>query len=196
MKSGLLSKKVRFLKNLIQIFKMKLFKTSRLIIKTLDKADFFYFNELFTDSKILNFIPKKNYTSKHILNRFNSNLNLDVNHLKYKEFLCGIFLKHLPEMIGLAMFLLNDKGQREIGYRFRTLYWGNGYGTETANGIINYIFNQLNESSITADVNENNSFSIKISEKFMNLEKKFYSVKDSCLERRYALSKENWLENR
>ena len=23
-------------------------------------------------------------------------------------------------MIGLAMFLLNEKGQREIGYRFRT----------------------------------------------------------------------------
>ena len=37
---------------------MKLFKTSRLIIKTLDKSDFIYFNELFTDSKILNFIPK------------------------------------------------------------------------------------------------------------------------------------------
>ena len=69
---------------------MKLFKTSRLIIKTLDKSDFIYFNELFTDSKILNFIPKK-YTPKHILNRFNSNLNLDVNHLKHKEFLCGIF---------------------------------------------------------------------------------------------------------
>ncbi len=175
---------------------MKLFKTSRLIIKTLDRADFIYFNELFTDSKILNFIPKKNYTPKHILKRFNSNLNLDINHLKHKEFLCGIFLKHLPEMIGLAMFLLNAKGQREIGYRFRTLYWGNGYGTETTNGIINYIFNQLNESLITADVNENNSASIKILEKFMNFEKKFYNVTDSCSERRYTLSKENWLENR
>ena len=48
------------------------------------------------------------------MNRFNSNLNLDVNHLKHKEFLCGFF-KTFPEMIGLAMFLINEKGQREIG---------------------------------------------------------------------------------
>ena len=41
------------------------------------------------------------------------------------------FFKTFPEMIGLAMFLINEKGQREIGYRFRTRYWGNGYGTET-----------------------------------------------------------------
>ena len=174
---------------------MKLFKTRRLIIKTLDSADFIYFNELFTDSKILNYIPKK-FTPKHILNRFNSNLNLDINHLKCKEFLCGIFLKHLPEMIGLAMFLLNEKGKREIGYRFRTLYCGNGYGKETTNGIINYVFNQLNESLITADVNENNSGSIKILEKFINFEKKFYNAKGTCSERRYTLSKVNWLENR
>ena len=172
---------------------MKLFKTSRLIIKTLDKSDFIYFNELFTDSKILNFIPKK-YTPKHILNRFNSNLNLDVNHLKHKEFLCGIFLKHFPEMIGLAMFLINEKGQREIGYRFRTRYWGNGYGTETTDGILNYIFKQLNECLITADVNENNFASIKILEKFMNLEKEFYNITDSCREIRYNLTKENWLK--
>ena len=37
---------------------MKLFKTRRLIIKTLDSADFIYFND-FTDPKILNYIPKK-----------------------------------------------------------------------------------------------------------------------------------------
>ena len=174
---------------------MKLFQTSRLIIKTLERPDFIYFNELFTDSKILDFIPKKDYTPKKILNRFNNNLNLDVNLLKYKEFLCGIFLKHFPEMIGLAMFLINEKGQREIGYRFRTLYWRNGYGTETTSGIINYIFNQLNESLITADVNVNNSISIKILEKFMKLDKGFYNVSDSCIEIRYILTKENWLKN-
>ena len=99
-------------------------------------------------------------------------------------------------MIGLAMFLLNSKGQREIGYRFRTLYWGNGYGTETTNGIINYIFNQLNESLITADVNENNSASIKILEKFMNFEKEILQCHGLLFRKKIYLSKENWLENR
>lgn len=41
---------------------------------------------------------------------------------------CSIFTKGKEALIGLALFLIKEKGGREMGYRFRSAYWGKGYG--------------------------------------------------------------------
>jgi ribosomal-protein-alanine N-acetyltransferase len=56
-------------------------------------------------------------------------------------------------MIGLALFLINEEGEKELGYRFRVDYWRKGYGTETTKGMLEYYFQQMNVSKVTADVN-------------------------------------------
>ncbi len=105
---------------------MKIFETERLIIKRLEKADKPYFAKLFTDSKILELIPQKAYTETQITERFDKSLNVKLGDLKNQRCACGIFIKGKAEMIGLALFLINDDGDKELGYRFRVKHWGNG----------------------------------------------------------------------
>lgn len=172
---------------------MVIFETKRLTIKRLEGADEIYFAELFTDPKILELIPQKAFTESQILDRFNDNLNIELDDLKKRKCACGIFEKGNSEMIGLALFLMNEKHEKEIGYRLRTEYWGNGYGTETLKGMLNYYFTILNAHVVTADVNMANLASRRILDKFMTPLKEFFNERDNCIDRRYILKKEQWL---
>lgn len=83
------------------------------------------------------------------------------------------------EMIGLALFLLNDHHGNELGYRFRANYWGQGYGKETTKGTVASYFNVLKIEAVTADVNLANLASIKILDKFMIFVKEFFNERDN-----------------
>lgn len=173
---------------------MILFETERLIIRSLQSVDKKYFAELFTDPKILELIPQKAFTENQITDRFNKNLNLDLSALNTQKCTCGIYEKGNAEMIGLALFLINENGEKELGYRFRASYWKKGYGTETTKGMLEYYFQQMNVSKVTADVNIANIGSVKILDKFMTPIEEFYNERDNCTNRRYELEKSNWLQ--
>lgn len=175
---------------------MKIFETERLIIRRLESVDKKYFAELFTDPKILELIPQKVFTKNQITDRFNKSLNLDLRDLNTQKCTCGIYEKGNPEMIGLALFLINENGEKELGYRFRTNYWRKGYGTETTKGMLEYYFQQMNVGKVTADVNIANVGSVKILDKFMTPVKEFFNERDNCTDRRYELEKNNWLQQR
>lgn len=175
---------------------MKIFETERLEIRRLGSFDKEYFAELFTDPKILELIPQKAFTEDQIKDRFNKDLNLELSDFNKQKCDCGIFEKGKPEMIGLALFLINGDGEKELGYRFRANYWGKGYGTETVKGMLEYYFLQMSVNKVTADVNITNVGSVKILEKFMTPVKEFFNQRDNCKERRYELEKNNWLQQR
>ncbi len=175
---------------------MKIFETERLIIRSLKKVDKNCFAELFTDPRILELIPQKAFTENQITDRFDKSLNLELSDLTNKKCACGIFEKGNAEMIGLALFLINENGEKELGYRFRVKYWGKGYGTETTKGMLEYYFQQMNEIKVTADVNIANIGSVKILDKFMNPVREFFNERDNCTDRRYELKKNNWLQHR
>lgn len=171
---------------------MKIFETERLEIRRLESFDKEYFAELFTDPKILELIPQKAFTEDQITDRFNKDLNLKLSDFNKQKCACGIFEKGKPEMIGLALFLINEDGEKELGYRFRANHWGKGYGTETTKGMLEYYFLQMNVNKVTADVNITNVGSVKILEKFMIPVKEFFSERDNCIERRYEIERNNW----
>lgn len=175
---------------------MKLFETERLIIKGLRKEDKVYFTELLSHPDIIEPIPQKPYTQSQIDESFNKSLNLDLGVLNNEKRACGIFEKGNPEMIGLALFLINDENDKELGYRFRKKYWGKGYGTETTKGMIDFYFQILNIEKIIADVNTENTASVKILSKFLKPTKEFFNESDNCTDRRYELYKNDWLEKR
>jgi RimJ/RimL family protein N-acetyltransferase len=58
---------------------------------------------------------------------------------------------------GLLKQVIDNKNEIEVGYRLLSKYWGNGYGTEAANGCIEYAKNQLNLKSIIALIRPINS---------------------------------------
>ena len=175
---------------------MKIFETERLIIRSLEKVDKIYFAELFTDPKILKLIPQKAFTQDQITDRFNKSLNLELSDLKDQKRACGIYEKEKPEMIGLALFLINEDGEKELGYRFRASFWGKGYGTETTKGMLEYYFQEMNVDKVMADVNIANIGSVKILNKFMEPVREFFNERDNCTDRRYELWKNNWLQQR
>ena len=173
---------------------MNLFETERLQIKSLEKIDKVHFAELFTDPKVLELIPQKAFTEQQITDRFNNNLHIEQSDIKTQKCAFGIFKKDHPELIGLALFLKNEDNEEELGYRFRANAWGNGYGTETTKGMLEFYFNTLHTEKVTADVNIANIASVKILEKFMKCVKEFFNERDNCTDRRYELEKNNWLQ--
>ena len=175
---------------------MKIFETERLSIRSLENVDKKYFAELFTDPKILELIPQKAFTQDQITDRFNKSLNLELSDLKDQKRACGIYEKEKPEMIGLALFLINEDGEKELGYRFRASFWGKGYGTETTKGMLEYYFQEMNVDKVMADVNIANIGSVKILNKFMEPVREFFNERDDCTDRRYELEKNNWLQHR
>lgn len=86
----------------------------------------------------------------------------------------------------------NDEGDEEIAYRFLEKYWGIGYGTEIAKGLIDHAFQTTAITRITADVNITNLKSAKILNKFFTPVREFYNPKDKCTDRRYHLERLDW----
>ena len=91
------------------------------------------------------------------------------------------------------MLLTNDEGDRELGYRFRTKYWGKGYGKEIANGTINYCFNNLKLNKLTADADIKNSASIKILSTFFTPVKKIQT--NLSLDQRFLLTRTEFFKH-
>jgi ribosomal-protein-alanine N-acetyltransferase len=175
---------------------MKIFETERLIIRRLERIDKNYFAELFTDQKVLELIPQKAFAEHQITDRFNKSLNFELSDLKNQKCACGIYEKKNAEMIGLALFLINENNEKELGYRFRASFWGKGYATETTEGMLDYYFRQMNVNKVTADVNIANISSVKILDKFMKPVREFFNERGNCTDRRYELEKNNWLQHR
>lgn len=171
---------------------MKIFETHRLIVKRVANKDREHFAELLTHPEILSLIPQKPFQEDRIADLFNKSLNLEWNDLRDQKCACGIFEKENPEMIGLALFLINENQEYALGYRFRLDYWGKGYGTEITQGMLEFYFKVLVVEKVTADVNIENLASVSILEKFMTPVEEFFNERDQCIDRRYDIDRKNW----
>lgn len=168
-----------------------IFETDRLIIRQLQESDQSAYFDMMGNPNVMSLIPReimsKNESDKHL-----------VEFIKTYDHQSGlriwaIELKSEKEFIGLCAFLKNNKNEDEIGYRLREKYWGIGYGTEITRGLIDFGFNNLGTDLITADVYVDNLRSVKILEKFFKKDIEFFNAEDNCLDRRYKLTRKEWL---
>ncbi len=171
---------------------MILFKTERLIVKEMQDVDFEFFTELVSAPEIINPIPQKKWSILKIKNKFKDFTTYPKNPLNKKMVIWGIYEQDEKELIGLCGLLTNDDNQSEIAYRLRKKYWKIGYGTEVTKHMIYYCFNTLKLNILTADVNIENTASVKILTKFFKPIKEFYNAHDKCTDRRYLLHKNDW----
>lgn len=166
-----------------------IFNTQRLHIRQLKKEDSALFHQMMSDPEVMNPVPAK------ILSQSESELKLSELMTADKDHDTRIWCiteKGNKTLIGICGFLKNDEGNEEIAYRFLSKYWGKGFGTEIAQGLIEYGFTVIKAQKITADVNIENVRSEKILKKFLRPVKEFYNKKDDCTDRRYELLRSNW----
>lgn len=173
---------------------MTIFSTERLEIKELKKEDEAFFLELLSAPEIIDPIPQPKWPLEKMINMFNDHSKHVDHPMRKDRVVWGVYEIGNPDLIGLCAFLTNDENQREIGYRFRKKYWGKGYGTEVTKHMIDYCFKTFDLDLLTADVNIENTGSVKILEKFFLPVREFFNENDNCTDRRYVLKKENWLK--
>ncbi len=173
---------------------MKVFETKRLIVGVLKESDQEIFVELLSDPRIIDPAPHQKVDMEEVITKFELNLKASNIPITNQDNIWSVYEKRSSEMIGIGAILTNDKGDWELGYRFRVKYWGHGFGSELANGMIKYCFEKLNFEKITADVDVKNIASVKILEKIMTPVLEFNNEEDRCIDRRYEIKRENWLQ--
>lgn len=166
-----------------------IFETERLYARRLEKNDEASFFELMSNPNVMNPIPQKPFDKAESSSKLTNLILLEKSSDTKIWSLCK---KGSNDLIGICGVLKNDEGQDEIAYRIIEKFWGNGYGTEIAKGLIDYCFVNMKSELITADVCVDNVKSIKILNKFFTVQKEFINAKDNCIDRRYILRNENW----
>ena len=174
---------------------MKVFETDRLEVRKIKESDEEYFTELLTNDLILEKIPVKPAPREIVKDRFQKAMEIELSDIGMKKCFCGIIEKGNDEVIGLALFLINEDDQQELGYRFRPQYWGKGYGTEIARGLLDYYFNVLKVSKVTAGANKTNEASVKILSKFMNPIGELFSKEENYTDLKFEISKTEWINH-
>lgn len=168
-----------------------IFDTDRLIVRQLQESDQSAYFDMMSNPNVMRPIPSNVMTEVESNEHLYKFLNTD--HATSDTKVWAIELKEENVFIGLCAFLKNDENEDEIGYRLREKYWGVGYGTEITKGLIDFGFEHLNTDLITADVYVDNLRSVKILEKFFNRDIEFFNKEDKCTDRRYKLTRKEWL---
>ena len=168
-----------------------IFQTTRLSIRKLTEFDTDNFFDMMGNPKVMNPVPRPAMTRVESDAKLTLLIELEPNS---STTVWAMTVKGNDELIGLCGFLKNDESQDELAYRIREKFWGVGYGTEVAKGLLIYGFTEKNCPLIIGDVYIENIPSIKILEKFMTVDKEFFNESDQCIDRRYTVSKTEFLK--
>lgn len=166
-------------------------ETKRLYARPLHERDASAFFALMSNPKVMEPIPQKPLNQKESTSTLTELIQLEKSS---STKIWGLCKKETNAFIGICGVLKNNEQQDEIAYRLLEQYWGNGFGTEIARGLIEYCFLKLNSTLVSADVYVNNVKSIKIVEKYFTVKNEFFNLEDNCIDRRYILSRESWLK--
>lgn len=178
-----------------------MFESKRLVYRKLDETDFDLFHALYSDEAVMRYAYLDRYVSLEESKKCFSDVLLcqdDPNAgTQY-----AVMLKGTNIAIGIVDYMVDTQHEKggifEIGYFIKPEYWGQGFGTEMGNAIIDYIFNNFNIHKVIASCNGHNRNSENIMLKLgMTKEGIFRKVRykngqwDD--EFKYGLLKEDWL---
>ena len=163
------------------------FNTNQLCVRNLSMQDQNAFFDLMRNPKVVI------YTPSNPLNRNESDAKLDSLMNTHHHF-WAVELKDTQEFIGIGGLKIVSDSEAEIAYSIREKFWRNGYGTEIAQGLIKYAFQKTNYTLLTAYADPKNRNSLKILEKFMQPIGEVYSEEYQCIDMKYELNKNDWVE--
>ena len=163
-----------------------IFQTERLIVRSFKETDLDLLFEMMSNTIVMDSLPRPVKTKSETEITLEQFIRLEKT--TSTKWWC-ITTKSTDNFIGLCGFKENEKNEPELVYCFNEQFCGLGYGTEITKGLLDYGFNQIKFTKITADVTKTNLKSVKILEKFMKLEKEFYNDSDKCMDCRYYVER-------
>jgi ribosomal-protein-alanine N-acetyltransferase len=177
-----------------------MFESNRLIYRKLEYNDFNLFYELYSDINVMAYAYLDRIeTQEEAIQIFNNILTSQNHQGKGVQYVA--IIKDSGIEIGLVDYevILNhgSGGIYEIGYFMKPKYWAQGFGTEMAGSLINYLFTNSNIHKVIARCNSNNQASenimIKLGMKKEGLLKKERFKNNRWEDEiRYGLLKEEW----
>jgi len=152
---------------------MKILETDRLILRHLVPDDLDNLFALYSDPEIRRYFPEGTLTYAETKEELEWFLN---GHPKHPELgLWATILKGSDQFIGrcgLLPWTIEGQNEVEVAYLIAKEYWRQGLGTEAAQAIFQYGFEQLGLSRLICMIDPANIASRRVAEKIgMTLEK-------------------------
>jgi len=140
-----------------------IFETKRLRVRRLKILDFEPFHEMQSNLNVMQYVRASTMTFQENKDELPKLINL-YDKPDNDFWIYAIERKLDAVFVGTIAFVKDENKEDEIGYRFLERYWGNGYGTEIVNGMVNYC-KQKGFVKLIACVVNNNIVSTKIVKK-------------------------------
>jgi ribosomal-protein-alanine N-acetyltransferase len=162
---------------------MTILETDRLILRHLLPSDLDSLFALYSDPEIRRYSPEGTLTSEETKEELDWFLD---GHPAHPELgLWATVHKETNQFIGrcgLLPWTIEQRPEVEVAYLLAKEYWGQGLGTEAAQGILHYGFEQLNLSRLICMIYPENQASINVARKIgMTLEKEMEDDKGPYL---------------
>ena len=157
----------------MQDFQTTILETRRLLFRRLIMDDLDALFALYRDPEMRQYYPDGTLTHQQTKEELEWFLN---GHPKHPELgLWATIHKETHQFIGrcgLLPWTLEGRAEVEVAYMIDKRHWGQGLGTEAAQGIRDYAFEQLNLSRLICMVDPQNKASAKVAAHIgMTLEK-------------------------
>ena len=145
---------------------MIILETERLLLRHFIPGDIDALFALYSDPEIRRFFPDGTETLEETREEMEWYFN---GHPKHPELgLWATVLKETGQFIGrcgLLTWTIDGQFEIEIAYMIDKSLWGQGLGTEAAQGIRDYAFEQLGLTRLICLIDEDNQASIRVAEK-------------------------------
>jgi ribosomal-protein-alanine N-acetyltransferase len=152
---------------------MKILETDRLILRRLLPDDLDNLFALYSDPEVRRYFPEGTLTYAETKEELDWFLNGHPEHPQLG--LWATIYKETNQFIGrcgLLPWTIDQHAEVEVAYLLAKAYWGQGLGTEAAQGILDYGFEQLHLSRLICLIDRDNQASIKVARKIgMTFEK-------------------------
>ena len=152
---------------------MQILETRRLILRHFRPTDLEALFALYCDPDIIRYIPDAPTTLAETQEQLEWHQH---GHPKHPELgLWATIHKESGQFIGrcgLLPWTIDGQAEVEVAYTLAKAYWGQGLGTEAAQGVLDHGFEQLHLSRLVCLIEYGNLASIRVAEKIgMTFEK-------------------------
>lgn len=140
-----------------------IYTTKRLIVRKLILEDFEPFHAMQSNANVMKFVKGKAMTYAENKKELPKLIEF-YDRVDNDFWIYAVISRENSVFLGTVALVKDENNVDEIGYRFLEKYWGNGYGTEVLEGLIEYC-KTIEVSEIIACVAIENCASMKMIKK-------------------------------